>query len=102
MPAGLQVWDAAGNMTLDISDYLGRIIGSFEANALSGSHSDSRLLIGEGFVVPDMQFSTSGGLGLNSVVTLPNCVISGGVINWTRVQVRTDPLPYCIIYYGVY
>lgn len=46
MTAGLQVWDASGNLTVDTGTKTGRILGTFtldSGSAATGSYSNSRL-----------------------------------------------------------
>ncbi|TWH49586.1 hypothetical protein [Sporomusa sp. KB1] len=46
MPAGLQCWDADGNLTLDITDRLTRVLGTIQTGTSDGSITDNNLLLG--------------------------------------------------------
>ena len=46
MPQGLQVFDENGNMTLDVTDRLTRVLGEFQTGKVSGSITDSNLSSG--------------------------------------------------------
>ncbi len=48
MPAGLQVWDASGNLILDTSSRLGKVLGYIDMPAAGGSGSASNAALGFG------------------------------------------------------
>jgi hypothetical protein len=82
MSCGLQVFDASGNIILDATYRVMRIIGSqYLSNGVSGSFPDSRLSQG-GFVSfqPDV---TLGDGYLAGGVIAPYFSISGGVVSWS-------------------
>jgi len=81
MAAGLQVWDASGNLILDTSTIVGRIIGIIDASASSGSATVAGLDQGTPFAIPQLTQSSSVLYGTN---TYPNCTFSGTTVSWTR------------------
>lgn len=84
MSAGLQVFDASGNIILDATYRVMRIIASQYITGSSGSSggvADSRMAQG-GWVAfqPDV---TSGDGYLNRGVVSPRFSFSGGTLTWT-------------------
>jgi hypothetical protein len=82
MAAGLQVFDSSGNIVLDATYRVMRIIGSqYLINGASGSFVDARLAQG-GFVSfqPDV---TLGDGYLSGGVIAPNFSISGSTVSWS-------------------
>lgn len=78
MPQGLQVWDENGQLEVDVTSRLTRIIGSFtttEGVNVSGSVVDDRLLDGQPWYV--IQQTPS------SRPWLPIISISGNTISWS-------------------
>lgn len=72
MPAGLQVWDASGNLIFDTPDRMGRIIGEYSTGTSAGS-----------LVVPAPAGTTvfwfvSRGLPTNAT----SLSVSGSTITW--------------------
>lgn len=51
MSWGMRVWDKWGNLVLDTTTRLGRIIGYVETGTESGQITDLRLTLGEPFFV---------------------------------------------------
>lgn len=47
MAQGLQCWDANGNLTLDLTDRLTRVLGQFETGTTDGSITNEDLATGE-------------------------------------------------------
>lgn len=92
MPQGLQVWDAAGNLKLDVSTALTRVLGAFDtpifqptasSGAVSGSITDPSLLLGKPF------FLCRRGPGYQNYGTLvPHVTFSGDTLNWIFPQVE--------------
>ncbi|MDR2092267.1 MAG: hypothetical protein LBP58_02970 [Azoarcus sp.] len=95
MAYGLRIWDANGNVTLDVTDRLARYIGSVYTGTSDGS-----------IVVPGMggnifysiSFSSSS---MAQFYTLPVVSISGDVINWVFER-RADGTIPATIFYGRY
>ncbi|MDR3386806.1 MAG: hypothetical protein P4L92_07115 [Rudaea sp.] len=82
MAAGLQIWDASGNLVLDASYRVMRIINFQQlSNGVSGSLVDDRLAQG-GWV--SFQPSINAGDGyLSGGVIIPEFSISGSTLSWT-------------------
>lgn len=77
MTAGIECFDAQGNLTFAATDYLGRVLGTIPINGASGngSFTDPDLLSGTPWA---MFFSDgSGAFYVPCVVT-----ISGQILNW--------------------
>lgn len=104
MPAGLQVWDANGRLIVDSGTFGGRVLGSFDASADSGTHTDGRLA-GQrvfAFPLPTLVSTTAYNLGEEASPYLPNLSISGVSITWTRGAFLYENRGTCIVFYGVY
>lgn len=88
MPQGLQVWDASGNVLLDTSVDIGRVMGTISVSANSNSYQDiSGINSGETLWVALLSV---GALGKNQV-----WVTTNSRVNWNVVNAGT-------ILYGVY
>ena len=98
MPQGLQVWDAAGNLILDTSVDVGRVIGTLPVNANSAGFQDITVLnAGEKLWAVLMAV---GANGQNKIwVEVPGAAqtdnVNGTRIRWNVVNAGT-------ILYGVY
>lgn len=95
MPQGLQCWDSNGNMTLDVTDRLTRLLGTAETGVSNGSISDENLSAGTPwFVLRD----TSD----YEMLTEATCsvTISGNTISWVFSSTGTKTNKKIV--YGVY
>lgn len=92
MESGYQVFDASGNILVDIGDAVGKGIGYLNITSASGSTTISALAGRRVFFVVDQVASTGG----STEVTIN----SSGTItwNWRGVGAFTN----CIVVYGVY
>lgn len=102
MAAGMQIWDASGNLVLDASHRVMRIIGVVQLlNGNSSSVSDTRMATG-GFVSfqPDSYMGyLSGGL------IHPQFSFSGGTLTWSyaaKNSTQYDTYVNGFLYYGAY
>lgn len=95
MPAGLQVWDAAGNLVLDLPTSITRIMGKVTLGAGSGSVN-----VGNGR--PWFAILEENSFGLQECAYQFN--ISGTTISWSLYP--SEPLspapPPPTIVYGAY
>lgn len=75
MPQGLQIWDASGNLIVDTTSRLARIIDSvtITSSNMSGSVNNARLAEGEGF------YFLAG-----SNDNMPTVSFSGTTMTWTQ------------------
>ena len=92
MAQGLQVWDDAGNLVLDVDTFVGRVLGSVTTTAsTSGSVTGvSGFSDGVGwFCVVPIGADWTG-------VSAPTVTISGTTISWTSAATAVK------IIYGVY
>lgn len=80
MPQGIQIFDAAGNLVVDVTDRLTQVMGMFSTGQVSGS-----------FVVPATgagnavwaQFLPDGaGAGTSAFSALPEFYLEGSTISW--------------------
>lgn len=103
MAVGLQIFDANGNIVLDASYRMMRIINSVTlSNGVSGSISDDRLSQG-GWV--SFQPSTSIGDGyLSGGVIVPRFSISGATLTWSYAGQNSsyDTFQGGTLFYGAY
>jgi hypothetical protein len=100
MAVGLQIFDASGNVVLDATFRVMRIIGSVSLGGSSGSLSDSRLTQG-GFV--SFQPAVTGGDGvLSAGVIVPRFAISGSTLTWSYPARNSsnDVIQTGILFYG--
>lgn len=83
MAAGLQIFDASGNIILDATYRVMRIVGSvyIGPNNLSGSIPDSRLAQG-GFVAFQPANTCGDGYLAGGVIS-PSIAISGSSVTWS-------------------
>lgn len=96
MAYGLRVWDAAGNLTLDTSTRLGRVLGFVEVSA-NGSLTVPEFDQGQGFARVN---TTGNDIGPNAQYGWPPSVsISGTTLSWSYPSTTRGP---AIIVYGVY
>lgn len=90
MTAGLQIWNAAGQLILDATQVCGRVLTVYTlTGGVSGSWSDARLSQGTPFVSyqRDKTFHLSSGYG---DIQSPTFSYSSGTVAWTY-QPLNDP-----------
>ena len=93
MPQGLQIWDASGNLILDTSNRIGRVLGvvTLDGNT-SSSETNDGLLTGTPFYMV---------VFLGSFATYsPTISIASNVISWTMPSGAAGNF-YRLVY-GVY
>lgn len=87
MGAGLQVWNAAGQLVFDTPDRIGRIVGVVNATANSAGSVT--------YTVPSgctpFWFSST----VQDLTGIPSVTISGATISWSSAAATT-------IFYGYY
>ncbi|WP_438391069.1 hypothetical protein [Caballeronia sp. DA-9] len=101
MAAGIQCWDASGNLVIDITGRLQRIIGSASLAGGNGSVTDARLAGGTIWFA----FQPSQIWGFQNMdVSRPIFSVAGTTISWTysggattqNIQIQG------IMFYGIY
>lgn len=97
MPHGLQCFDENGNIVVDVTDRLTKILGSFETHGRNGSITDDRLEGMDYWVVPEYSTMPFEALGPNNWA-LPVVARVGNTLSWVY-QARAVPLKF---FYGVY
>lgn len=100
MAVGLQIFDASGNIVLDATFRVMRIISSVSLDGSNGSRSDDRLAQG-GFV--SFQPAITGGDGyLSAGIIVPRFVISGSTLSWSYPPRNSgnDVIQTGILFYG--
>jgi hypothetical protein len=101
MQAGMQIWDASGNLVLDASHRVMRFIGSVLLDGSNSSVYDPDMAAG-GFVAfqPDRNIGyLSGGL------IHPQFSFSNGTLSWTyaaKNSAQYDEYQQGYIFYGAY
>jgi hypothetical protein len=88
---GLRTRDAAGNVTLEITDRITRVLGTLFINSVSGSISHAGLSTG----TPFLSFLTYNG------GAAPLFSISGTTISWTSQNAQLS-YPNGLLVFGVY
>lgn len=94
MPQGLQCWDASGNLVLDVTDRLTRVLGTFNTGTTDGSITDPALTTGTPWYV-------SIGFDNYFYYGEMGCIITvvGSTLSWTfQSGTKSDKK----IMYGVY
>lgn len=77
MPAGLQIWDAAGSLILETSTRVGTLVGHIDTLAVNGLITVPATLMGEPLLfVKQMTFPR------DYVYIFPSISISGGTLRW--------------------
>lgn len=93
MPQGLQIWDAAGNLTLQVSDRLARILGIVQTGAVDGSIAHAGFLTGTPFFI---QRATQTGGAMPAKIGIDGATLSWSYSGGAPVKLNT------MIIYGVY
>lgn len=99
MPQGLQCFDVNGNLILDITDRLTRVLGIFETGTSNGSLNDPNLANGAPWVYKYHQISTD----IYNARPI-NVYVTGTTIYWEFDSARESQdalLSYGIVY-GVF
>lgn len=73
MAAGMQVWNAAGDLIIDLTTSLPRLLGIISVSGTSGSHSDADLARGEPWFFV---------IGQSDPFLRPNISFTGTTLNW--------------------
>ena len=95
---GLQIFDANGNLKLDVTDSLTRVIGDFETGLTNGSISDLELLNGTPWYIVSMnQGSNLRDVCMQSL----NITINGSILSWVFFADSSTRNSYHVIY-GVF
>ena len=77
MPQGLQIWNAAGQLTLDLNDRITKILGIITVNA-AGSLSDAGFALGTPFCIV---LNVNVALSPNRIATV---TFSGTTMTWNN------------------
>lgn len=80
MPAGLQIWDQNGNLIVDFTSRLARVVGVRNIDGNAGSFFDANLTSGDPFLA--FQQQTLWGF-VNGDVTRPIFNVSAGTVSWS-------------------
>lgn len=91
MAIGIRIRDRFGNVVVDFTSKLPRIVGYVDTNGVAGSVTVPELAIGTGYAVVS---PISGTQGRGS----PSIVISGSTISWSYPNAAVNDR----IYYGYY
>lgn len=103
MAQGLQCFDASGNLILDVTDRLTKILGSFTTGIVAGSLVDANLALGTFWYVMN-PYVAGGNYNFLDKQWLVSC--SGTTLSWTPMPdpdggSRKEALS-AFIHYGVY
>ncbi len=112
MPAGIIVRDAANNVVVDNSTFLGRHIGSVVIGFGTGTITDDRFLLGIPWAVPLLEgpslinanSTISGHVDIMQYLTSPTVNFSGNTLIWQRApsgQPSWWGTPTCTLLYGI-
>ncbi|SDL92717.1 hypothetical protein SAMN04488502_1011200 [Dendrosporobacter quercicolus] len=75
---GLQCWDANGNLTLDLTDRLTRVLGEFKTGTVNGSITDANIANGTPWIL-----NLSMGRNIAEQEKIFDILINGSTISWT-------------------
>lgn len=96
MATGIRIWDASGNLTVDTTDRLTRILGyTTLAASGSGTVTDDGFLTGSPFYIA---IRSNGGSVFNGTTVAVSISFSGNQMSYSTSQSVAD----FIIVYGVY
>lgn len=107
MPQGLQVFDANGNINVDIQDRLCKLLGNFDTGTSNGRINDPRVDAGTVWIVPYYDELPEGyniaslGWGINESRMFPKYTQVSGGITWT-FPTETSWTVRQKCYYGIY
>ena len=93
---GLITWDDAGNVLIDPSDDLGRVLGVTTTGSSNGSLQNAGFLLGTPFALVGQSQAASGRGG--TYYPTPKVTFSGDQMSW----VFSGPGAPTTIVYGVY
>lgn len=96
MPAGMQIFDGLGNVTLDVSDSVAKYLGTVSVPASNGVSDQTGTVTDNGFLSGTLWWLVT----LPPTVTLGSKVtvsVSGNVLTW----VAQPDCPAFTLYYGV-
>jgi hypothetical protein len=82
MAQGMQVWDADGNLTVDTSDFLGRVLGSTSTGASNGSLGHAGLDDGVPFAVCLPSIASDVAPTYDALYA-PDISFAGTTMSWT-------------------
>jgi hypothetical protein len=103
MPSGMQAWDANGNLIVDFTTRLSRVLGTIYINGQSGYTTDPN--IGSSGGQPFTLFQpTTLFQHISGDAPRPVIVVSGNTISWTysgAVNNYHAPIPGWL-FWGVY
>lgn len=97
MPAGMQIFDAVGNVTLEVTDTPAKYLGQLSV-AASGGTPQSGTITDGGFLLGSLWFLTTLPPTVSLVVDdSVGVAISGNTLTWAT-EANT---PAFVLYYGV-
>ena len=86
MAYGFEIYDSSGNLLINLSKRVPRVLGIISSGTSNGSYSDARLSGGIPFFVTTSQLSsTGGGVDFN----YPSITITSSGLSWTFGEFRT-------------
>lgn len=97
MPQGLQCWDANGNMALDTTDRLTRVLGEFDTGTSDGSMYDEYVLTGTPWYIISKTQNEEWIIESSIVLS-----VSNGTIKWNFKDYKNSIRCNTHIIYGVY
>lgn len=97
MPQGLEIWNANGDLVLDINSRIGLIISHIQTGTVDGSVTDARLGVGTPF-----WFCVLNSFTVGYVPVTPTISLSGNTLSWQFPGYTYGVRSACTISYGVY
>lgn len=99
MSQGLQVWDAAGNLVLDVTNRLTRIIGTVYSGESDGSIQVPEFATGDAWVCVQQANSFNS---IGDATRLIKTTISGTTLSWAFVGPTDWPIQGGTLIYGLW
>jgi len=100
---GLRVWDASGNLQVEISSRLSKIVGSYKIDGVAASGAITDPLLANAAIWTSFQANFTWGY-TNMDISRPNFSVSGNTISWfysPGAGTHNVRIPG-ILFYGVY
>lgn len=93
VPAGLQIFDADGDLTFDLANNTTYVLGTGSTNAKNGSLNNSKITTRTWVIV----------LSCPADGVMPYFSVSSGVLSWQYLTGKMTPSPKNVTFmYGVY
>lgn len=94
MAYGFEIYDSSGNLLINLSKRVPRVLGTISSGTTNGSYADARLAGGIPFFVTTSQLNSTGG---GAYFNYPSVSITSSGLSWTFTGFGTN-LAVTIVY----